>query len=171
MVENSQQQLQNETLTGPHSLTRRAFLHTSIVGVSGIALASCTRGIMDRNDIEITHRTFSIPNLPPAFEGKTITFLSEVHSGPFMDVYEMRRIAKLANSLNSDAIVIPGDFVTSHPDEVVPFAEAMSELKAPLGVYACTGNHDYYAGVDIVSKGIVYRAPFNVGTAFIFFRS
>jgi len=154
MAENAGLQSLNETPTAPHSLTRRAFLHTSIVGVSGIALASCTRGIIDRNDIEITHRTFSIPNLPPPFEGKTITFLSDIHAGPFMDVYEMRRIAKITNDLKSDMIVIPGDFVTSHPDEIAPFAEAMSGLKAPLGVFACTGNHDYYAGVDIVSKGI-----------------
>jgi predicted MPP superfamily phosphohydrolase len=154
MAEETEIKSLNETPAAPHSLTRRAFLHTSILGVSGIALASCTRGIMDRNDIEITHRTFSIPNLPPAFEGKTITFLSDIHAGPFMDVYEMRRIANLVNDLKSDAIVIPGDFVTSHPDEIVPFAEAMSGLKAPLGVFACTGNHDYYAGVDIVSKGI-----------------
>jgi uncharacterized protein len=154
MAEETEFKSLNGTPTALHSLTRRAFLHTSILGVSGIALASCTRGIMDRNDIEITHRTFSIPNLPPAFEGKTITFLSDVHAGPFMDVDEMRRVVKLANGLKSDAIVMPGDFVTSHPDEIIPFAEAMSELKAPLGVFACTGNHDYYAGVDIVSKGI-----------------
>jgi uncharacterized protein len=138
----------------PGSLTRRAFLHTSILGVSGIALASCTRGIMDRNDIEITYRTFALPNLPPAFEGKTITFLSDIHAGPFMDVDEMKHIAQLVNNLKSDIIVIPGDFVTSHVNEIAPFAEAMSGLSAPYGVYACTGNHDYYAGVDLVSRGV-----------------
>ncbi len=138
----------------PGSLTRRAFLHTSILGVSGIALASCTHGILQRNDVEITHRTFALPNLPPAFEGKTVTFLSDIHAGPFMDVDEMKHIAKLVNALGSDFIVIPGDFVTSHVNEVGPFAEAMADLKAPFGVYACTGNHDYYAGVDIVSRGV-----------------
>jgi len=138
----------------PASLTRRAFLHTSILGVSGIALASCTRGIMQRNDIEITHRSFALPNLPPAFEGKTITFLSDIHAGPFMDVGEMQHITRIVNDLNSDIIVIPGDFVTSHVNEIEPFAEGMSGLKARYGVYACTGNHDYYAGVDMVSRGV-----------------
>ncbi len=138
----------------PKSFTRRAFLHTSILGVSGIALASCTRGIMQRNDIEITQRTFALPNLPPAFEGKTITFLSDIHAGPFMDVDEMKHIAQIVNDLKSDIIVIPGDFVTSHVNEIVPFTEAMTGLTAPYGVYACTGNHDYYAGVDAVSRGM-----------------
>ena len=136
------------------SLTRRAFLHTSILGVSGIALASCTRGIMQRNDIEITHRTFALPNLPPSFEGKTITFLSDIHAGPFMGVDELKQVVRTVNNLKSDIIVIPGDFVTSQPNEIEPFTEAMSELKAPMGIFACTGNHDYYAGVDIVSRGL-----------------
>jgi len=135
-------------------LTRRAFLHTSILGVSGVALASCTRGIMQRNEIEITKRTFAIEHLSPAFEGKTITFLSDIHAGPFMDLEELKRIVGLVNGLGSDMIVIPGDFVTSQANEVDPFAEAMSGLKAPLGVFACTGNHDYYAGVDLVSRGV-----------------
>lgn len=136
------------------SLTRRAFLHTSILGLSGVALASCTNGIVDRNEIEITQRTFDIPNLPAAWEGKRISFLSDIHSGPFMDVDDLKRVVKITNDLKSDVILIPGDFVTSHVNELPPLLEAMSELHAPLGVYACTGNHDYYAGVDDVSRGI-----------------
>lgn len=138
----------------PLSMTRRAFLHTTILGVSGIALASCTTGIVDRNDIEITHRSFEIPNLPEAWNGRTVTFLSDIHSGPFMDVNELRNVVRLVNGLKSDVIVMPGDFVTSHTNEIPPFLEAMSELKAEHGVYACTGNHDYYAGVDAVSKAV-----------------
>ncbi len=136
------------------SLSRRAFLHTGILGVSGIALTSCTRGIMQRNDIQITHRNFAVPNLPKAFEGRKITFLSDIHSGPFMDLRELQHVVKVVNALKSDIIVIPGDFVTSEAQEIVPFAEAMSGLKAPFGVYACTGNHDYYAGIDAVSRGV-----------------
>jgi uncharacterized protein len=136
------------------SLTRRAFLGTSILGLTGVALASCTNGIVDRNDIEITQRAFEIPNLPSAWEGKKISFLSDIHSGPFMDVDDLKRVVKITNDLKSDVILIPGDFVTSHINEMPPLLEAISDLRAPLGVYACTGNHDYYAGVDDVSRGI-----------------
>jgi uncharacterized protein len=140
--------------TPASSLTRRAFLGTSILGLTGVALASCTNGIVDRNDIEITQRTFEIPNLPSAWEGKKISFLSDIHSGPFMDVDDLKRVVKITNDLKSDVILIPGDFVTSHINEMPPLLEAISDLRAPLGVYACTGNHDYYAGVDDVSRGI-----------------
>ena len=137
-----------------HGLTRRVFLHSSILGVSGLALTSFTRGIAQRNDIEITRREFTIPNLPKSFDGKTITFLSDIHSGPFMDLKELKRIVAVVNDLRSDMIVIPGDFVTSEAEEVHPFADAMAGLRAPFGVYACTGNHDYYAGVDKVSRAV-----------------
>ena len=138
----------------PSSLTRRAFLHTGILGLSGLALTSSSFGIMGRNDVEITYRTFNIPNLPRAWHGKTITFLSDIHSGPFMGLDELRNVVRIVNSLKSDIVVIPGDFVTSHVDEMPAFIEAMSELKAPHGVFGCTGNHDYYAGVDAVSRSV-----------------
>ncbi len=135
-------------------LTRRAFLHTSILGLSGIALTSSTLGIMGRNEIEITHRSFEIPNLPRAWNGKTISFLSDIHSGPFMGLEELKNVVRTVNALKSDIIVIPGDFVTSHVNEIPAFIEAMADLKAPHGVYGCTGNHDYYAGVDAVSRAV-----------------
>lgn len=138
----------------PRGLTRRVFLHTSILGMTGLALTSFTKGIAHRDDIEITYRDFAIPNLPKAFEGKTITFLSDIHSGPFMGLRELKKIVAIVNGLQSDIIVIPGDFVTSEPEEVHPFADAMAGLRAPFGVYACTGNHDFYAGVDKVSRGV-----------------
>jgi predicted MPP superfamily phosphohydrolase len=135
-------------------LTRRAFVHTSVLGLSGIALASCTRGIMTRTDIEITYRTFEIPNLPAAFHGRTVSLLSDIHSSPFMSLDDLRRVVDQVNQLKSDIILIPGDFVTSHHSEIPPFIEAMAGLKAPLGVFGCTGNHDYYCGVDLVSSAI-----------------
>jgi predicted MPP superfamily phosphohydrolase len=140
--------------TSKHSMTRRAFLHGGIVGLSGLALASCTNGILSRLDIEITQKRLVLPNLPKSFEGKTITLLSDIHSSPFMSLEDLQHVVRTANSLKSDMIMIPGDFVTSHLNEIPPFVEAMSELRAPLGVYGCTGNHDYYAGVDAVSKGV-----------------
>ncbi len=144
----------SEESSGTRALSRRAFLHTSILGVSGIALTSSTRGIMQRNNVQITRRDFALPNLPRSFEGRTITFLSDIHSGPFMDLRELKAVVQTVNDLKSDVIVMPGDFVTSEASEIIPFAEAMSGLKAPLGVYACTGNHDYYAGIERVSRGV-----------------
>ncbi len=135
-------------------LTRRKFVQGGIVGVSALALAGCMTGISSRGNVELTHRAISIPNLPEKFKGRTITLLSDIHSSPFMSGDEMAEIVKMVNSLKSDMIIMPGDYVTSHHNEIPPFVEAMSELKAPLGIYGSTGNHDYYSGVDEVTAAV-----------------
>jgi len=141
-----------EKQSGPTLITRRKFVYSGIVGLSGVALAGCVNGVVRRGDVEIIHKTFSLPALPPAFEGFTMTLASDIHSSPFMMTDDLKKVVKLINGLESDVIVMPGDFVTSHHNEIPPFVEAMSELKAKHGVYCCTGNHDYYCGVDLVTK-------------------
>ncbi len=135
-------------------LSRRKFLYSGIVGVSALAITGCVSGIVTRNDIEITHRTVMIPNLPPEFKGTTITLASDIHSGPYMDINDMNHIVTLINDLQSDIILLPGDFVTTHRNEIPPVAEALSGLKAPMGVFATTGNHEFYVDADMVSQGI-----------------
>ncbi|HET6510745.1 MAG TPA: metallophosphoesterase [Candidatus Kapabacteria bacterium] len=144
----------NALANGNHRVSRRTFLHSSIVGVSALALTGCVNGIVTRGDIEVTQTTINLPNLPEKWKGKKITHLTDIHSSPFMSLSDLKRVVKVTNEINSDVILMTGDFVTSHRNEIGPFVEAMSELHAPMGVYASTGNHDYYTDVDLVSKGM-----------------
>jgi predicted MPP superfamily phosphohydrolase len=131
-------------------ISRRKFLHMGIVGTSVLAASGCVAGIANRNKIDITKRKITIPNLPQSFKGTTITLASDIHSGPYMSEGELRHIVKTINSLGSDMILLPGDFVTSNRNEVEGIAETFHELSAPMGVYATTGNHEYYVDVDLV---------------------
>lgn len=144
----------NMLANGNNRISRRAFLHSSIIGVSGLAMAGCVNGVVTRGEIEVTDRAIRLPNLPAAWKGKTVAHLSDIHSSPFMSLSDLKRIVRNTNAVGADVIVMTGDFVTSHRNEIPPFLEAMSELKAPLGVYASTGNHDYYCGVDFISRGM-----------------
>ncbi|HYM19381.1 MAG TPA: metallophosphoesterase [Candidatus Kapabacteria bacterium] len=136
------------------TISRRKFLYGSIVGISSLAVAGCIGGIASRNNIEVTERTITIPNLPPEFKNTTITLASDIHSSPYMVLADIKHIADIIQSLNSDIILLPGDFVTTHRDELPPVLEALSGLHAPLGVYATTGNHEFYVDPDLVSEGI-----------------
>lgn len=131
-------------------ISRRKFLHMGIVGSSLLAASGCVAGIANRNKIEITRQTITIPNLPESFKGTTISLASDIHSGPYMSEEELRHIVKTINSLGSDIILLPGDFVTSNRNEVEGIAETFHELSAPMGVFATTGNHEYYVDVDLV---------------------
>jgi predicted MPP superfamily phosphohydrolase len=139
----------------PALMTRRKFLYGSIMATTSIAVVGCVGGIVSRNNIEITKTTIALPNLPPEFKGTTITLASDIHSGHYMELDEMKNIVRLINDLKSDIILLPGDFVTTHLNELPPVVEALSALHAPMGVFATTGNHEFYVGADEISEGIV----------------
>ena len=45
-------------------------------------------------------------------------------------------------------MVIVGDLVDGNVRHVEPLVPLLQQLRAPLGVWAVTGNHEYYAGLD-----------------------
>lgn len=135
-------------------ISRRNFLYGGILAVSAVAITGCVSGIVTRKNVQISHKTIELPNLPPQFKGLTITLASDIHSSPYMTLDDMKEIAKLINELKSDVILLPGDFVTTHKNELPPVIEALSVLHAPMGVFASTGNHEFYVDADLVSEGI-----------------
>jgi len=134
--------------------SRRAFLKTGAIALSAYSFAGATKGLIDRNDYDIIERTVHIQNLPDEFKGFTIGLMSDIHSSVFMTKPEMDDYVAALNNLKTDIIFVPGDFVNSQTEEVYPFAEAFSSLRAPYGVFGCLGNHDYFADVDIVAKEV-----------------
>jgi hypothetical protein len=71
--------------------------------------------------------------------------LSDLHVGHVHRPRQARRWVRAALNLAPDVIVITGDFVDKPIPEVDlrQLVEALSELQAPLGVFAVPGNHDY----------------------------
>ncbi len=90
--------------------------------------------------------------LPRAFDGLRIVQLSDIHHSLYTSLYVVERAVEAANRLEADVMVLTGDFVTFSPDYVGPVAHALGRLKAPMGVFAVLGNHDYRPGADFVSR-------------------
>jgi len=145
---------QSEIQPTREGLTRRQFMRLGALGLTSVVFLGAT-GSGDDDIYEIVEQTIKIKNLPPEFDGFTIGMVSDIHSGKFMSKEEMTDYVTAVNALKTDTIMLPGDFVTSRIEEVYPFAEAFALLKAPHGIYACLGNHDYYAGADSVSKEVM----------------
>ena len=90
---------------------------------------------------------------PPAWrEGHrlTITVIADLHAGgPNMGLGRVEEIVAVANLQKADMVVLLGDYFATHHfvTEVVPpaaWARALAGLKAPLGVWAILGNHDWW---------------------------
>jgi predicted MPP superfamily phosphohydrolase len=125
---------------------RRQFLRRGMEGTAAVAFGSSAYGVLvGRFAYETDSKELVLDRLHPAFDGLTVTFLSDIHSSVFMTKSEMDEYVRVVNELKSDLIVVGGDFVNGLTEEVYPFAESFSNLKASLGIFGVTGNHDYYA--------------------------
>jgi len=135
--------------------SRRSFLQKGIIGLSAYSFIGSTAGVVRKEEYDIIHQTITIPNLPEEFKGFRIGMLSDVHSSVFMNKDDMAMYVKAMNDLKTDLVVVTGDMVNSQTEEVYPFAETFSELRAPYGVYGCLGNHDFFTkNVELVSREI-----------------
>ncbi len=131
-------------------ISRRRFLKA--VGLSGagmVGLSSYGLAIEPGYRLNVTRYRVSPPNWTPGLN-LSVGVIADVHAGgPLMPAERIRAIAERTNALNPDIIVLLGDFAASHklktrsvaPEE---WAEALSVLKAPLGVHAILGNHDWW---------------------------
>ncbi len=91
-------------------------------------------------DPVIKEVTVSIENLPKQ--------LSDLHQANVFGPERLKRIVKMTNDLHADLITITGDFVDGSVEKRGRELVALKDLKAPLGVYACEGNHEHYVDYD-----------------------
>jgi hypothetical protein len=78
----------------------------------------------------------------------TIVQLSDVHLNAITTKKWLDGIVDKTNSLNPDLIVITGDLIDTDICRFKGFCETLARLKAKYGVYATTGNHEFYVGIN-----------------------
>lgn len=128
---------------------RRAFFRYAAGVVGAFPLVAAVYGFArERFDFRVRQIEIPIPNLPPALAGLRIVQLSDIHSGDFMPVHEVRRAVQMANKLGADIAVVTGDFITGSRDPLAQCIAELAGLKATLGVWGCNGNHEIYADAE-----------------------
>lgn len=96
-----------------------------------------------RHRYKVHRLTLKFPHLPKAFDGFTITQLSDIHAGSFSSRNGVEKGIALVNKQNSDLLLFTGDLVNNKASEMDPWIDTFSQLKAPYGKYSVLGNHDY----------------------------
>jgi len=128
------------------AISRRRFLAGATAAVAG---ASVARGMMSaRGDHEVVDVEVPLAKLPRALDGFTIVQLSDLHTGLTIDRDFVARVVEQANRLSPDLVALTGDLVDGPVDALADDVAPLADLRARHGVYAVTGNHEYYAGVD-----------------------
>ena len=79
-----------------------------------------------------------------------IVQISDVHIGKSLGKEFLENIVKDINTLNADIVVITGDLVDLHVDEIDDKLDALKDIKSRFGVYFVSGNHEYFHGVEAI---------------------
>ncbi|WP_192930224.1 metallophosphoesterase [Alkaliphilus pronyensis] len=77
-----------------------------------------------------------------------IIHLSDIHLNVMTSVNWLKGIVNKVNSLKPDIIVITGDLVDDEYSSIEAFASTMKGFKAKHGVFAVSGNHEVYVGIE-----------------------
>jgi predicted MPP superfamily phosphohydrolase len=125
--------------------SRRKFVSQIGLGLAAIPFMSLIYGIFEgKYNYKVIKQAIHFPDLPDAFNGFTITQISDVHSGSFDNPEKINYAIDLVNEQNSDMILFTGDIVNTHAKEMHPWIETFNRIeKHKYGKYSVLGNHDY----------------------------
>lgn len=116
----------------------------ALVGVA-LSLVAMVQGLRPPalSDYEVV-----IPGLPADRDGLVLVHASDLHLGTIIGKRWLNSLIERIHPLRPDLVVLVGDVVDGNVRKVQPLVDSLKKLRAPLGVFGVTGNHEYYAGVD-----------------------
>ena len=107
-----------------------------------------------RRSPRIVEIDIPVENLPAAFDGFRIGQISDVHCSSYTPRARVESWVRELNAQRADLIAITGDLVSSGDRYTDDVAAALSGLRAPDGVFACMGNHDYFCDAEHLVSGL-----------------
>ena len=130
------------TLFG-HRFTRHVpRLRASALGAGLLLVAmALIQGL--RPPVVIDHEV-RLARLPKALDGTVVVALSDLHLGIQRDTEWMAERVRQVNALEPDLVLLLGDLVEGAPATLSGLAPVLRRLRAPMGVWAVTGNHEFH---------------------------
>jgi len=106
--------------------------------------------LIEPNRLIVHEEPIAMSAWPADLNGVRIAAISDIHAGsPFIDRAKLKLLVERTNNTKPDVIVLLGDYMVKHtwhskPIDPEIIAASLAELRAPLGVYAVLGNHDWW---------------------------
>ena len=140
-------------------ISRRQFLRfIAGVGALGASTAAYGVGVEPVLRLRVARYNITPPQWPAGFQLK-IAAIVDLHAcDPWMSLNHIQVIVERANALGADIIVMLGDYVAGHRHvtRTIPageWAPVLAGLRAPLGVHAILGNHDWWDDKTVQRDG------------------
>ena len=129
-----------------------------------LALIASLYGFVNARRIRERNLAIALPRLPDAWRGRKALLLSDLHLGHVNGAGFARRVAGIAKRLNPEVIFIAGDLYDGSKVDPARLAAPLFEVKPPLGVYFCGGNHEEFgdeAAYEAALRGGGFRVLHN----------
>ena len=120
------------------------------LAVAGITVLSIAAGAYNAVRPRTVELDLAISKKAGGMERLTIVVASDLHFGTLVGRSRLEKVVDRINALDPDVIFLPGDIVdeTVTAKDEVEFSAIMRMLRAPLGVFAVPGNHEFYSGLE-----------------------
>ncbi len=132
----------------PRGLSPGAHRLVPLGVVSGVMGLVC---IGHLNALEVRTRTLELTIRKPAegLRGMNIVVASDLHLGKIIGNSRLGSIVRRINELDPDLVLLPGDVVDESADHLREegTVRRLQEMRSRYGVFAVTGNHEYYANL------------------------
>jgi predicted MPP superfamily phosphohydrolase len=123
---------------------RRVLISKIALGLAALPFTSLLYGMYrGKYNYKVLAYELEYEDLPEAFDGFTITQISDIHSGSFDNPEKVAYGIDLINQQQSDLVLFTGDLVNNKAAEIKPWIPYFSKISAPHGIYSVLGNHDY----------------------------
>jgi uncharacterized protein len=122
-------------------------LFIAVAGATALTLAA---GAINAARLRTVDLSLSVPRKAGTLDHLTIVLASDLHLGSLVGKARLEKTVERINTLDPDVIFMPGDIVdeTVTAKDEAEFSVIMRRLRAPLGVFAVPGNHEFYSGLE-----------------------
>lgn len=160
---------------------RRKWATVAACGLLALLAATFAVGLVEAVSRPVERQaTLALPNWPRDAPQLRIALLSDIHIGNrAMDGARLTSIVSDVNAAKPDLVLIAGDFTAGRrsdgaAERAAGLTVPLSRLRAPLGVVAVLGNHDYWtdpaairdalvkAGVTVLINRAARRGPVTI---------
>jgi len=129
---------------------RREFLAQVLAGGAGLfGFAISGFGVWSAiRPVEVKHVPVQLKKLPARLNGLRLVQLSDVHVGLTIGRDFVEDVVKKVNALEPDVVAITGDLIDGSVEDLGDAVSPLGDIRASLGTFFVTGNHEYYSGAD-----------------------
>ncbi|MET0622565.1 MAG: metallophosphoesterase [Pyrinomonadaceae bacterium] len=143
---------------------------TFAAALAALAILAAWAFWLEPASLTVRRVSLVVPGWRAEHAGLKVALLTDLHVGaPHMSLGRLRRVVERTNAEAPDVVLITGDFVIGGPKdkegerggvaggtfvEPEPIAGELKHLRAPLGVYAVLGNHDWWFDGERITRAL-----------------